>query len=219
VTNLLRRLQSSVFDPRRLAASPCRFRALGDFHATLTPIPPFAIPGTVGFVAVLWEQVGSSDDTIAAGHQAFNSSLQSALNALIPTFSLSHQQPTPADIQNVQNQITSAVTSAIKGQIGTLGQILTFLGLEAQDVNWGSPAYIFDGGMLASLPPSGLVVNNGFPNPVTINDPDNFGSVVFTGTVTSDPVPVSLSRILKRLGQTSLRAAIAASSSGPLVPP
>jgi hypothetical protein len=197
--------------------------------------------GFVGCVAVLWVQNSTSDDAISAGHQAFNRSFEQQLNALIANVSFpisevigggSPPSPiTPAEIKALEQQVKSAVQQTITNVVladSLPGDVLgggpaALWQLEgtSQDSPVGTVVYYFSGGALAASPATGISLGNGFPNQVTIQSNEDYGGggtalipVTFTfgGVIVTDPFPLSLERILTRLGVTSLKKAMTASS-------
>jgi hypothetical protein len=195
--------------------------SLGDFRTVLTPIP-IQIPGlnmtadgVVGCAAVLMYQDSTPDDAAAQGHNALNSSLQQQLDNLIPTLSAKQQTPSQAQVQALENQISSAVTAAVKNALSGWDKFLTWIGNKSQDSAMGSVAYYVSAGELASSPPAGISVTNGYPNPTSITIPEfESGSikVQFNGIITGDPLPLSMKRILTRVGVNRVSAAMAATS-------
>lgn len=194
--------------------------ANGDFSTLLTPIPnrllPSApIPGALGCVAVLLFQNNTPSDAVAQGHQAFNSSLQQALDGLISSLSIGHSTVTDADVQAIQQQVKSAVQGAITNALSTGNKLLTWLGFEDQDSILGIVNYRFSASDLASSPPGGIALQNGYPDQTAIQFPFfnqnsfNLFTWTFNGRVVADPLPISLRRILTRLGTASVRQATA----------
>lgn len=215
--------------------------ALGNFRTKVTPIPfnnqPVAF-GFVGCVAVLWAQNGTPDDAISAGHQAFNQSFEQQLNALITKLSIpiseviSGRTPsliTPAQIQALEQQVTSAVQQAITNVVetdslpaagvgGPLAQLWELAGQD-QDSPLGTVVYYFSAGALATSPATGIALANGSPNQVTIQTNEDYSgsetlisiSFTFGGVIVADSLPLSLRRILTRLGLTSLKEAMSTS--------
>jgi hypothetical protein len=208
--------------------------SLGTFPTVLKPIAldgtPLA-PGVVGCVAILLAQCGTPADAVSQGHDALNSSLQQQLNNLIPTLSGQNQTITPTDVQNIENQVGKAVTNAIKNALSLWDDILTVLGDQNQDFEIGAAAYFTSASDIASGPGS-VAVTNGYPNSVSIaltGALDTPGlnlagyqwngatleeiDFVINGTIAGDPVPLSLGRILNRLGTDSVRQAMAVTAT------
>jgi hypothetical protein len=100
--------------------------AIGHFATTMLPIPlgTSAKPtdphfgGVFGAIGVLLEEDSTKASAIAKGHAAFKTSLQAALDSLIPTFGMGSSTPSDADVKKVQDQVMTAVTDAIKSEIG-----------------------------------------------------------------------------------------------------
>jgi hypothetical protein len=112
-------------------ASPSNSYAIpgqvGLFHTTLKQILPDQsvpeevaalippTPGQVGCIAWIMMQYNTSDDAIAAGHNAFNSGVGQQLNALIPTLQSAAFPPDAVTQmeQNIQNSVEGAVENAM----------------------------------------------------------------------------------------------------------
>ncbi|HEX8111194.1 MAG TPA: hypothetical protein VF516_25865 [Kofleriaceae bacterium] len=99
---------------------------LGEFDLRLKPIPlqspvgsVTAVGGVVGIIAVLNEQDDTSDSAIAAGHNALDKAVRDSLNALIPTLTFTHQEPTDAEIKAMTKKISDTVLAAIKNNVAT----------------------------------------------------------------------------------------------------
>jgi hypothetical protein len=197
---------------------------LGDFETLVTPIPlknsstgalsPIA-PGLVGCLAVLLSNDGTPDDDIPPGHNALNNSVQQALDSVIPTLGPMNQQISQAQIQQVAQQISSSVINALANAISLGNKILIGLGLENVDATWGNSVYQFIAGNnsckggskdLACTPPGGVPLQGQTIGP--FNDGYEVYSFTFQGTVIGDPLPLSMKRLLTRLGQPSLRKAM-----------
>jgi hypothetical protein len=93
---------------------------LGQFTTQLKPIPlqqPVGgvteIGGMIGMVTVLLEEDKTPNSAIAKGHLALNKAVRDALNALIPTLSSTHPEPTDAEIEAMKQRIRDAVLKAI----------------------------------------------------------------------------------------------------------
>jgi hypothetical protein len=100
--------------------------AIGHFATTMVPIPlgTSAKPtdphfgGVFGAIGVLLEEDSTKASAIAKGHAAFKTALQSALDSLIPTFGIDKQTPSADDIKKVEDHVLTAVTNAVKSEIG-----------------------------------------------------------------------------------------------------
>ena len=96
--------------------------AVGRFETTLQPIllkgTAIKFAGVFGAVAVLIESDETPSDAIAKGHAALNSSLQAALDKLIPTFGLQKQAPSDADIKAIEDKVKTDVVNAIASEVG-----------------------------------------------------------------------------------------------------
>jgi hypothetical protein len=202
---------------------------LGDFSTLLKPIPvgvkslsseispsTLTVAGVLGCVAIFFFQIGTPDDDLEPGHQALNSSLQQALNQLISSFTITNHTVTAAEVAAIQKQVETAVTAAITNAVSTGNKILTWLDLEGQDVLVGAVNYQFSGDDLASSPAAGITLENGYPNPTKIPlvgyPTPGAAQVMFSfhGKVFGDAYPLSLRKILTRLDQSSVKAAMEA---------
>jgi hypothetical protein len=202
--------------------------ATGYFRTKLTPIPirPLGttVPGVLGCVAILVAQNDTPDDAVAQGHQALNNSLQQALDALIASLTITNSTITDQEIQAIEQQVSSAVTSAITNALGLWSKILTGLHLENQASVLGTVIYRFSSSDLTSSPPAGITLQNGYPTQTVIQfggagfQPPPWITLTFQGKIVADPLPLSLKRILTRLGLASVRRAMA-SSPVPFQPP
>jgi hypothetical protein len=205
--------------------------AIGTYRTKLTPIlaPGFntSAGGFLGCAGILMNQGGIPADDVPPGHTAFNTSMQQALNNLVTTLSipvssvLSSNPPppvTPAEVQAIEAQVQQAIHNAISNALSTGNKFLIWLGEEQQPTAIASPVYLFSASDLASSPPAGIVLENGFPTSPTFGwlteDPAvQTAQFTFHGVVTGDPYPLSLRRILTRLNLTSLRTAMTQSAS------
>lgn len=210
--------------------------ANGYFRTVLTPIPVqnFAttVPGALGCVVILMAQNDTPSDAVAQGHQALNSSLQQALDALIPTLGIKNPTVTQDDINAIQQQVSAAVSGAIKDTLTIWDKILTVLDLTVQDSVIGTLIYLFSPTDLTESLPTGILLQNGYQNGQATQTeiqfavagagpflgPTPFVTLTFQGRVVADPYPLSLTRILARLGLTSVRQAMA-STPVPFQPP
>ncbi|HET7234798.1 MAG TPA: hypothetical protein VFJ16_32590, partial [Longimicrobium sp.] len=97
--------------------------AIGDFETNLSPIhggPLDAfkadLGGVVGVVCVLMEEDNVTDDGAQAGHAALNNAVQSALDQIVATRSLSNQDVSDEEISQFTGQIQTAISNAIQAQ-------------------------------------------------------------------------------------------------------
>jgi hypothetical protein len=98
--------------------------ALGQFRTRLRPIPlqkPVGatedVSGVIGMIAVLMEEDSTPASAIAAGHRALNRAVQRELDALIPTLSFIHQEPTPEETEEMSRKIGTAVHKAVRDDV------------------------------------------------------------------------------------------------------
>jgi hypothetical protein len=114
-------------------------------------IPP--IPGTIGCVALVVYHFNLSDDVIAQGHAALNSSFQQQINQFIPTLGVNKQTVTQADINTIQaaivSNVTNTITNALLVQVFTA--IFAILGIDHVDFPMGTQNYSFISGGFAAL--------------------------------------------------------------------
>lgn len=141
---------------------------LGQFDVRLKPIPlqnptggRTATGGAVGIIAVLLEQDNTSNAAIAAGHNALDKAVRDGLNALIPTLTFGHQDPTDAEIEAMKKKIQDAVFAAIKQNVGIFG-FLKALG--NMDDHVGTAIFRFSHKELEAFGNSGLVFQQRFKN-------------------------------------------------------
>ena len=100
--------------------------ALGDFSTRLKPIPmqqPVGdmkeVGGVMGVITVLMEEDNTPNSAIAKGHLALNKAVQDSLNALIPTLTVAHREPTDAEIEAMKKKIGDTVTKAVENDVST----------------------------------------------------------------------------------------------------
>ncbi|HEX3035311.1 MAG TPA: hypothetical protein VHT73_09275 [Thermodesulfobacteriota bacterium] len=96
--------------------------SIGKFETTLKPIPVKPIPGltvggAVGVIAILMEEDSTPEDAVAEGHSQLNTTLQNALNSLIPKLSWDKQDITKEEVKKIESKITSAIRSAIANEV------------------------------------------------------------------------------------------------------
>jgi hypothetical protein len=99
---------------------------LGQFRTRLRPIPLQAPIGGVsevgavlGMVAVLMEEDNTPASAIATGHRALNRAVRQALDELIPTLGLLHQEPTSDDVKKITRQVGDSVLAAVRDDVST----------------------------------------------------------------------------------------------------
>jgi hypothetical protein len=103
---------------------------LGEFRTRLYPIA-FDAPigsmtekgGVFGIAAVLMEQDQTSEDDVNAGRRALTAALQKELDAMIPTLTLSHEEPTPAEIDDMKDRVSAAVHDAVSAEVSVVDWI------------------------------------------------------------------------------------------------
>jgi hypothetical protein len=185
---------------------------LGRFRTVLKPIPlkvPILgvnnVPAVVGCVGVLWEEGSLSDEALATGHAAFNDAIQSELDKLIQTLSVSKQEPTREDIDAISSAVSDRVESSIKDDLNFWQKLQALL---ASDKPLGNATFRFSGRQLASALPAGLpiqdqiVVLGGAGDASDANgNPIGVASVTETyqinGTAFCDPFDISLRRFIQ----------------------
>lgn len=97
--------------------------ALGDFETTIVPIRGGVldvlggdVEGVAGVVVVLMEQDNVTDAGAEAGHAALNSAVQSVLDQIVNTRTLTMQDVTDEEIAGFTEQIQDAVEDAVAAQ-------------------------------------------------------------------------------------------------------
>jgi hypothetical protein len=199
-------------------------RSLGSWTTVLKPIPvPLSgvgpAGGVVGCVAVVLSQQDTPDDDIAAGHDAFNSSLQQQLDALIPQFGIGKTQVSQDDINAIEGNVENAVVNTVKGALGIGHQILTWLGFENQDSIIMAAPFTEGQSSLVNVAATGmpLQANQSFSDPSAPHPksgpppPHPTYNWAIDGTLYADPYPLSMARVLGELGYNppvSLRGAM-----------
>lgn len=130
--------------------------AIGQWDTLLSPIPvpQFVkdlgtddVAAIAGVVCVLMEEDNVTDDGANAGHDALNTGIQSALDALIPTLGFTNQEVTDADLEALTDRVTSAVEDAIKNQQNIFENIWSWLN---KDDTIGSVVFRFNQDQLLS---------------------------------------------------------------------
>ena len=96
--------------------------SIGRFETTLKPIPVKPLPGltvggAVGVIAILMEEDSTPDDAVAEGHNQFNKTLQNILNSVIPKLTWNKRELTKEEVRKVESKITSAIRSAVAGEV------------------------------------------------------------------------------------------------------
>jgi hypothetical protein len=182
--------------------------SLGSYVTTMNAIatPLGQFPGVVGCVAVLWDWEDTPGDAVAAGHAAFNQAIQQGLNQLIPTFGIRKQALTQADIDNLTNQVTTAVGNAEKNQLDAWQKAL-LVTVQTPDSPLNQAVLVWNQATLATSAPGGIPIRqiNTITGPVGPQG-SHTGKTEFlqgwdiSGTVIADPLPLSLHRILTGLG-------------------
>lgn len=199
---------TSDIDPNYAVAIPA---SIGHFRTILEPIPVIPMPGSyvggvVGCVVILMQQGDTPDDARAAAHNALISSLQNALNGLIPTLGINKQTPTNADIQALVSQINSAVRNAVSSQLTNpsdwLNDLSTFLGFSNSDSQIGFADHYASASELAS---SDTSIGDSYQ--LNSFGPDTTVNIVLNGVITGNlpPTSISLRRLLTSLGTDSVR--------------
>src|SRR5262249_27325402 len=178
------------------------------------PAPSFntSFDGIVGCVAVLAGEGDTPPDVVAKVHATLNNSIKDGLNGLLPTLGPMKIKPTDADIQPIKHQVKNAIKQTIEDNLSTWEKLLTAIGIEHQDELVGALIYRFSTTTLVkNVPPEGTIVHNGFPPPETkleaveLFPNPNAGALSFTfsGNVIADPLPLSLKRVIRVIGNNS----------------
>jgi len=136
--------------------------AIGLQTMTMAPIPvPQAVknagiddvPAVAGCIVILMEEDNVTDDGAEAGHQALNQAVQNALNSLIPTLGISHQDVTDADIDALTQQIESKISDAIENEQNFFENIWSWFN---KDDHIGTKVWKFNGDQLLQTNPTEL---------------------------------------------------------------
>lgn len=142
--------------------------ALGEFHTTLKPIPlqqpvgsTKSVGGAIGCIVVLMEEDNTPGSAIASGHTALNKAVQTSLNALIPTLNFAHQEPTPAEIAQMQSKIGTAVENAVKNGVSVWDWLG---GLGNMDDKIGSVVFQFSQQQLLDAGAGGIALQKRWKN-------------------------------------------------------
>jgi len=194
--------------------------ALGDYETNLAPIPvegtSFTAGGVMGYVLVLIYQNGTPASAVADGHKALNNAIQQGLDGIIPTLGVSNQTITQADVSNVANQVSGAVTEAVKNGLSVWDKLATGLNDEFQDSLIGNAIQYFTYGQLTASPPRLVAIP--LSSSITVSPPGYDGSPLyvftFEGTAVADQPPYSLKQVMAFLGDapaTGVRAAMGSS--------
>jgi hypothetical protein len=78
-------------------------------------------------MAVVIDRRGLEDDALVAGHAALKDAVEAAVNGLIPTFDIGHQNITADDIKTLTSQIQTEVENTIRHNLdGWLDNINAF---------------------------------------------------------------------------------------------
>jgi hypothetical protein len=157
--------------------------ALGEFSTQLKPIPLLVpvgdfkeVGGVTGVIVVLMEQDSTPSSAIAKGHTALNNAVRDSLNALIPTLTFAHREPTKEEIDAMKKKIGDTVESAISNDVS----IWDWLGgLGNMDDQIGSEVIRFSHDELAARGVSGISISQRFKNE---------GDWEIQGSVTGVPV-------------------------------
>jgi hypothetical protein len=169
--------------------------AIGEFHATLNPIPVPAwvrdvfgvedVGGVVGVACVLMEENWVSDTGAEAGHVALNNFVRQAIDNLIPTFGISNPEVTPEQISALTEGAADAVSDAISGAQGVWDNIVSWLNgddlLGTRVFTFTHDALTADAfqDMVHRFQKYVVVMQPGFPNgvPVLVADFELFGKM------------------------------------------
>lgn len=114
---------------------------LGEFTATLKPIPVTDVArnlgvedvgGVVGVAVVLMEEDWVTDAGAEAGHVALNQFIEQAINDLIPTLGVTHQDVTEDDINALTGKASDAVSDAVANAQSTWHNVTSWLNSDDQ---------------------------------------------------------------------------------------
>jgi hypothetical protein len=94
--------------------------ALGEFQFALEPItaaglthPERSVGGFVGVVVALMEQNALSDSGAAAGHAAFDRTLENQINKTVPTIRSTEDRLEPAQKEQIRKELEARIKAAI----------------------------------------------------------------------------------------------------------
>jgi hypothetical protein len=143
----------------------------------LSGLPPVEIGGSLGVVVALLEENGFSDDAAAAGGVAFARVVEKGINDIIPTLRQGVKEaPTKEDIENLRDQVTAAIKSAV---IDSQGFLRNFFSLVFhRDKAIGADAFFGSSGLEVRHRFQLLVPKFGSPLPVVEKDYELFGQIV-----------------------------------------
>lgn len=112
---------------------------IGEYRTILKPIPlttpvlgKSEVGGMIGCIVVLMEEDNTSDSDAARGHERLDSTVRDKLSELLGKLSISNQSPTQADIDQMTDQIGSAVKAAIKDGVSVVEWLLGFGNMDDQ---------------------------------------------------------------------------------------
>ncbi len=125
------------------------------------------------------EQDSTPASAIAKGHAALNKAVQDSLNALIPTLTFAHREPTDDEIEAMKKKIGDTVENAVNNDVSVWDWLG---GLGNMDDKIGAEAFRFSHDQLAGLGVSGIGFSQRFKNE---------GDWELSGVVTAFPVGVT----------------------------
>jgi hypothetical protein len=139
---------------------------LGEFGTHLKPIPlqqpagEFTeVGGVMGVIAVLMEQDNTPASAIARGHDALNQTVQDSLNALIPSLTIGHEEPTDEEIEAITRRVGDAVVKAVADGVS----IWDWMGGAGNmDDRIGSEVFRFSHSELEARGASGIAIQKRF---------------------------------------------------------
>lgn len=100
--------------------------AIGRWKTVMVPVPSvesklLQVGGALGVVVVVLEEDETPHAAAAAGHKAFNEAMQRELDALFPTFTIMDPTPTPDQLHELEDKISTAIHDAIEKKVN-IGQ-------------------------------------------------------------------------------------------------
>ena len=157
-------------------------RTLGEFQFALEPItaaglgrPERSVGGFVGVVVALVEENSLSDSAAAAGHAAFDRSLETQINKTVPKFRGIKDRLEPADKEKVKKELEARIKAAV---IEAEEDLLSFVD---PDLTIGADVFFTNKStdIRARLQRTIIVHNPPFPDSELItHDYELFGSIV-----------------------------------------
>ena len=117
------------------------------FGANFIPIPlrtpvgnTSEVPWVIGCAVVLMEQDNTPESAVDQGRARLRIEIQQAIDELIPTLNLIHQEPTEEELAAIKETVSARVTAAVADHVGGLSWLGGFGNM---DDEIGSEVFIF----------------------------------------------------------------------------